>query len=120
MIRAEQLTNSKQKEEMLTRDINAILGAIDDAMIRANEDGTTYIIYPLPMQFAIPHTTNANAQTRIYYSVVKSLDKRGFHCKLRTNKEKKFFLVVRWISQEEVDELERQRKELGRITETIE
>ncbi|HVE14536.1 MAG TPA: hypothetical protein VNI01_14150 [Elusimicrobiota bacterium] len=78
--------------------------AIDDRIRRApGALGANCVVHELPARFMISGLSNAQAQTVIYSTILRSLTKRGFDVRIRIE-DLRAYLYIRWFTELSVAE----------------
>lgn len=114
-IKADSLKSNESQKKAIQKELNAILGHIDDQLKVAHDQGKHAVSESLPITFSIPYMRNKDAQRIIYYKVLTSLLERGFNAEFEAKKDVTVFYIT-WLSKEELDEIEVQNCVLAKHT----
>lgn len=89
--------------------IRDILYLIDEEIEKAHNNGIFKINYPLPSSFDIPNMKSAEARRRIHAKVIGDLvcEERGFIVRY-IKVEKKYYADIRWLSDLDLLEVDRE------------
>ena len=114
-IKASTLKSNESQKKAFAKEINAILGRIDDELKVGHEQGKHRILASLPITFSIPYMSNTDAQRIIYYKVLSSLIEREFNVEIELRKNSTVFDIT-WLSEDEFKETELQNAVLAKHT----
>lgn len=118
MLKAEYLKCNKSQQLHIKKETVTLLGYIDDEIRKAHDAGKTEIAIKLPINFSIPYMRNVDAQRKIYYNIITSLLNRNFQPKLYM-KSDTTLLLVKWVTDEELEEVEIQNTLLAKFSKTV-
>lgn len=106
-VKAETLKESALQKRLIIKTVSDILDMIDEKIILCHDAGQHELNVSLPTIFDIPGMSNANAQRRIYSSIILDLKRREFTVKLRMS-EDSTECIVTWITAEEKKDVDMQ------------
>lgn len=106
-LKANALKSNEAQKKSLMKEINSILGRIDDELKTSHDLGKHNISISLPITFSIPFMSNADSQRYIYYHVLKSLKDREFNVSIELQSNLTVFHVS-WLTDEELKEIDLQ------------
>lgn len=93
----QQLSGTTLRNTVMTEHINEILALINKLVLRENTIGTNKIVFDLPIVFRNINFSPDVAQSIIYFSVMKELEKKGYATKINRTNEKPI-LLIQWNS----------------------
>jgi hypothetical protein len=110
-LKADALRSNESQKKSLSKEVNNILGHIDDELKVGHDQGKHQIYIPLPITFSIPYMNNSDAQRIIYYRVLNSLLERNFNVEIDLKKDSTIFYIT-WLSNDELREVDLQNSVL--------
>jgi hypothetical protein len=114
-LKATSLKSNDSQKKNIKKEVNTILGHLDDELKLAHEQGKHSISLSLPITFAIPYMSNTDAQRAIYYKILVSLIDREFIPTIKLKKDSTIFHIT-WLSDEEHKEIDLQNTLLAKLT----
>jgi hypothetical protein len=114
-LRADLLKTNENKMKSIMKEVNSILGHIDEDIKRSHDQDKNYTIVSVPITFSIPYMSNKNAQRIVYYKVLESLINRNYDVKISLETDKTCF-VIKWVSDEEEKDIRMQNLLLAKHT----
>jgi hypothetical protein len=114
-IKASKLKSNESQKVSLNKEINAILGHIDDSLKVAYEQGKHNISLTIPITFSIPYMLNKDAQRHIYHGILKSLIDREFTPSLELQ-DNASVLHITWLSEDEEKDIEIQNSLIAKYS----
>jgi hypothetical protein len=114
-LRADLLKTNENKMKSVMKEVNSILGHIDESIKNAHDQDKNNAIVSVPITFAIPYMSNKNAQRIVYYKILESLISRNYDVKISLEPDKTCF-VIKWISDEEEKDIRIQNLLLAKHT----
>lgn len=98
-INGNELKINADLRRMFDEQVHVLLRDIQEHILKAHADGQNTLSYELQSQFEIPYTINKDAQRKIYYHILKELDEKKFHPKIKfANNGNDVTLYVKWYS----------------------
>lgn len=70
--------------------------AIQDRIMDAHRDSRTAIVYGAPVNFSVPEMSNEDASILIYYSILQSLEKKGFEAIIEKMSTSETTFLISW------------------------
>ena len=117
-LRADLLKTNAAKIKSIMKEVNNVLGLIDENIKNAYDQDLSKVVVSVPLLFSIPNMSNKNAQRVVYYKILESLINRNYDVKICLEKDRTSF-IIKWISDEEVKEKQLQNLLLAKHTITI-
>lgn len=114
-LRADVLKTNPNKLKVVMKEVNAILGRIDDEIKSAYDRDECKVSVSVPITFAIPYMSNKNAQRAVYYKLLESLMDRGFIVKIYLSNDQTVFFIT-WLSDDEQKDIEQQNALLAKFS----
>ena len=109
---AKDLKYNKSQLLSIDKEIRSILSCIDDDIRDAHDGGKVYIKYSLPSVFSIDNMKSIDSRRKIHSNIISDVVSREFEAQyLKQNN--KYFLIVTWVTQEELYKTEREVKILN-------
>ena len=99
-LQAKDLKYNKSQIMKIDRWIKDIISLIDDVIKETHEQGKYELKYSLPL-IEIENLTSAEVRRKIHSNIISDLDYRGFLVHY-TKENKKYYLTVTWITDEEI------------------
>lgn len=109
LVDADRLRNNNSSKQMLMAQITDILRSIKEEIRDAFKSGLHEIRVGLPITFALPNMSNADAQRMVWGSVIDALIKKNYRVRLYP-KNDKCTLHITWLSNADESEIEHQNK----------
>jgi hypothetical protein len=106
-LKASALKSNESQKKHIIKEVNSILGMIDDELKIAHECDRRSVTVSVPITFSIPYMENHESQRIIYYKILTSLLDRGFHVEIDLKSNASIFEVT-WLSKEELKEIDLQ------------
>tara|TARA_B110000908_G_C10264377_1_gene462232 strand:- start:1502 stop:1855 length:354 start_codon:yes stop_codon:yes gene_type:complete len=107
----QQLSGTTLRNTVITENINEILALVNKLILRENTIGSNKIVFDLPIVFRNITFSPDIAQSIIYFSVIKELEKKGYTVKINRTNEKPV-LLIKWNSGINDDEINSMKKYL--------
>ena len=117
-LRADLLKTNAAKIKSIMKEVNNVLGLIDENIKNAYDQDLSKVVVSVPLLFSIPNMSNKNAQRVVYYKILESLINRNYDVKICLEKDRTSF-IIKWISDEEEKEKQLQNLLLAKHTITI-
>ena len=117
-LRADLLKTNAAKLKSIMKEVNNVLGLIDENIKNAYDQDLSKVVVSVPLLFSIPNMSNKNAQRVVYYKILESLINRNYDVKICLEKDRTSF-IIKWISDEEEKEKQLQNLLLAKHTITI-
>lgn len=114
-LKANSLKSNESQRKAVAKEVNAILGHLDDELKVAHEQGKHKVSITVPITFSIPYMANKDAQRMIYYKVLTSLIDREFNVTIQLEDDATVF-HVKWLSDEEEKDIDLQNALLAKHT----
>lgn len=114
-LNANVLKSNESQRKAIASEVNNILGRMDDDIKKAHEENKRSVSLTVPIVFSVPYMSNTDAQRVIYYKILISLIDRNFGVKISMGGQKTIF-HVKWITEEELKEIEEQNALLAKYT----
>lgn len=104
-IKASSLKQNEAQKRTIKKEVNNIIANIDNEIKNAHDQGKNLDIrINVPIVFAIPYMSNADAQRMIYFGILKSLLDREFIVEIDMQKDATVFHVS-WLSEDEKQDI---------------
>jgi len=117
-LRADVLKTNPNKLKAVMKEVNAILGRIDDEIKSAYDRDECKVNVSVPITFAIPYMSNKNAQRAVYYKILESLLDRGYIVKIFLANDQTVFAIT-WLSEDEEKDIEQQNTLLAKYSTVV-
>lgn len=114
-LKANSLKSNESQKRAVTKEVNDILGHMDDELKIAHEQGKHSVGIRVPITFAIPYMTNKDAQRTVYYKILTSLLEREYFVKIQLEDNESIFHVS-WLSEDEEKDIDVQNALIAKHT----
>ena len=114
-LRADLMKTNENKMKSVMKEVNSILGHIDESIKNAHDQDKNHVVVSVPITFAIPYMSNKNAQRIVYFKILESLLNRNYDVKISLETDKTCF-IIKWISDEEEKDIHIQNLLLAKHT----
>ncbi len=114
-LRADLLKTNVNKMKAVMKEVNSILGHIDESIKNAYDQDCNKVIVSVPITFSIAYMSNKNAQRIVYFKILESLISRNYDVKIFLDKDKTCF-IIKWVSDEEERDIQLQNVLLAKHT----
>jgi hypothetical protein len=114
-LKADVLKTNENKMKSIMKEVNSILGHIDESIKTAYDQDKNSVVVSVPITFSIPYMSNKNAQRVVYFKILESLINRNYDVKINLETDKTYF-IIKWISDEEEKDIKMQNLLLAKHT----
>ena len=114
-LKADVLKTNENKMKSIMKEVNSILGHIDESIKTAYDQDKNSVVVSVPITFSIPYMSNKNAQRVVYFKILESLISRNYDVKINLETDKTYF-IIKWISDEEEKDIKMQNLLLAKHT----
>jgi hypothetical protein len=115
MIKAKALKSNDNQKKIIAKEVNSILGRMDEELKAAHDQGRHSIGIRVPTIFTIPNMSNKDAQRVVYYKILNSLLDREFVVKIQLQENESIFHIT-WVTEEEEKDIEIQNALIAHYT----
>jgi hypothetical protein len=110
-ITAEQTRRLTLHNQIIDSEVKKLLECFEEKIRSVSKKGSTSTVVPVPTTFDVGHMKNSDAQTVIYYKLIKELENKGFDFVLKKGSSTVNYHIS-WSSKQN-------EQDLGKMTDVI-